>query len=109
MPRHPDGDIAIEYIGLRHGEKLHEELLLGENITPTEHPRILKSREPCMPAPELARLLEDLRAAIAKEDAEAIQAVLLGAVEGYRPEKRQLRPQARLTIDASPADTAVAT
>ena len=47
--KHPDGDIAIEYIGLRHGEKLHEELLLGENITPTEHPRILKSHEPCMP------------------------------------------------------------
>ncbi len=105
----PDGDIAIAYIGLRRGEKLHEELLLGENVGPTEHPRIRTSREPWMPAPKLARLLEDLRAAIAKEDAEAIQAVLLGAVEGYRPEKRQLRPQARLTIDASPADTAVAT
>ena len=56
--QHPDGDIAIEYIGLRHGEKLYEELLLGENITPTEHPRILKSHEPCMPAGELAKVME---------------------------------------------------
>ena len=41
---HPDGDIAIEYIGLRHGEKLHEELLLGENITP--HRARAHSQEP---------------------------------------------------------------
>ena len=64
---HPDGDIAIEYIGLRHGEKLHEELLLGENITPTEHPRILKSHEPCMPAGELAKVMDALRTAMDAE------------------------------------------
>jgi FlaA1/EpsC-like NDP-sugar epimerase len=45
-PQTPDGDIAIAYIGLRQGEKLHEELLLGENVGPTEHPRIRTSREP---------------------------------------------------------------
>ena len=52
---HADGDIAIEYIGLRHGEKLHEELLLGENVAQTDHPRILKSQEPCLAAAELAK------------------------------------------------------
>ena len=87
---HPDGDIAIEYIGLRHGEKLHEELLLGENITPTEHPRILKSHEPCMPSGELARVMDALRAAMDANNLQAIHAALMRAVEGYRPELRHL-------------------
>ena len=86
--KHPDGDIAIEYIGLRHGEKLLEELLLGENITPTEHPRILKSHEPCMPAGELAKVLGALRTAMDANDLKAIHAALMRAVEGYRPELR---------------------
>ena len=88
--RHPDGDIAIQYIGLRHGEKLHEELLLGENITRTEHPRIHKSHEPCMPAGELARVMEALRTAMDGNDLPAIHAALKRAVEGYRPELRHL-------------------
>jgi FlaA1/EpsC-like NDP-sugar epimerase len=90
--KHPDGDIAIEYIGLRHGEKLHEELLLGEHITPTEHPRILKSHEPCMPAGELAKVMDALRAAMDANDLPAIHATLMRAVEGYRPELRHLPP-----------------
>jgi UDP-N-acetylglucosamine 4,6-dehydratase len=87
---HPDGDIAIEYIGLRHGEKLHEELLLGENITPTEHPRILKSHEPCMPAGELAKVMDALRTAMEANGLKAIHAALIRAVEGYHPELRHL-------------------
>jgi FlaA1/EpsC-like NDP-sugar epimerase len=87
---HPDGDIAIEYIGLRHGEKLHEELLLGENITPTEHAHILRSHEPCMPASELAKVMGALRAAMDANDLSAIHATLTRAVEGYRPELRHL-------------------
>jgi FlaA1/EpsC-like NDP-sugar epimerase len=87
---HPDGDIAIEYIGLRHGEKLHEELLLGENITPTEHAHILRSHEPCMPAGELAGVMAALRVAIDGNDLAAIHATLMRAVEGYRPELRHL-------------------
>ncbi|HET6926994.1 MAG TPA: nucleoside-diphosphate sugar epimerase/dehydratase [Hyphomicrobiaceae bacterium] len=88
--QHPDGDIAIEYIGLRHGEKLHEELLLGENTTPTEHAHILRSHEPCMAAAELARVMDALRAAMDANDLTAIHATLMRAVEGYCPERRHL-------------------
>jgi FlaA1/EpsC-like NDP-sugar epimerase len=90
-PEHVDGDVAIEYIGLRHGEKLHEELLLGENVTRTEHPRILKSQEPCLSAGELAEQLDALRAGMEADDVQAIHAVLTRAVEGYRPELRHLK------------------
>ena len=96
----PDGDVAVEYVGLRDGEKLHEELLLGANVAPTEHPRISKSREPWLAEPQLAKVLEQLRAALAKDDVEAIHAVLMRAVEGYQPELRHLRPQAPVRIEA---------
>jgi FlaA1/EpsC-like NDP-sugar epimerase len=102
--QHPDGDIAIEYIGLRHGEKLHEELLLGENITPTEHPRILRSHEPRMPAGELAKVMETLRSAMDANNLQAIHAVLLRAVEGYHPELRHLPGSKPVNGAAHPLD-----
>jgi FlaA1/EpsC-like NDP-sugar epimerase len=88
---HPDGDIAIEYTGLREGEKLYEELLLGANVTPTEHPRIMRCLEPSLPRHELDLLLVELRASMAMGSAAAIPAVLARAVEDYRP----TRPIAR--------------
>jgi FlaA1/EpsC-like NDP-sugar epimerase len=78
----PDGDIAIQYVGLRAGEKLHEELLLNECAVATEHPRIHKSHEPFLPPDELAAALADLRAATQQGDT-AIRAVLARAVEGF--------------------------
>ncbi len=85
---HPHGDIAIEYTGLRDGEKLYEELLLGANIYPTEHPRIMRSREPCLPRHELDAVLADLRAGMADDSAATIRAILARAVEDYRPFRR---------------------
>ncbi len=82
----PDGDIAIEYIGLRPGEKLYEELLLGENATGTEHPRILRIDEPALSTEDLTRELQVLRAAMDRSDLDAIQAVLSRTVEGYKPD-----------------------
>jgi len=82
-PENPDGDIAITYTGLRSGEKLYEELLIGANTKPTEHPRIWRSDEPFLPATELARELEMLKAAMNIQDYGAMHAVLLRTVEGY--------------------------
>lgn len=82
---HPDGDIAIEYIGLRPGEKLYEELLIGENTTGTSHPRIFKNTEPVVPFEELAAVLERLEDAIHRLDEAEMQDVLRSTVEGYMP------------------------
>ena len=57
----PNGDISIVYTGLRAGEKLYEELLIGENATGTYHPRILKAREDFIPYAELQKHLDSLR------------------------------------------------
>jgi FlaA1/EpsC-like NDP-sugar epimerase len=85
---HPDGDIAIKFIGPRDGEKLYEELLLGENVVATEHPRIMRSREPLLPKPVLESLLGDLQTHMDGGDVEAMGATLARAVESYRPEPR---------------------
>ena len=81
----PDGDIAIKYIGLRRGEKLYEELLIGENTTGTGHPRIFKNNEPILPYEELITTLERLEDAIQRLDESEIQEILSLTVEGYVP------------------------
>jgi FlaA1/EpsC-like NDP-sugar epimerase len=83
--KHPDGDIAIEYVGLRPGEKLYEELLIGENTTGTSHPRIFKNSEPIVPYEELAAVLERLEDAIQRLDEAEMQELLRATVEGYVP------------------------
>jgi FlaA1/EpsC-like NDP-sugar epimerase len=87
--QHPDGDIAIEYTGLRPGEKLKEELVLNGHTTPTQHPRIFKCREPSLGAAELDSTLGALRTAMANDDVDAIRGILARSVEGYQPERRR--------------------
>lgn len=82
---HPDGDIEITVTGLRTGEKLYEELLIGDNPQPTEHPRIMKAHEPFLPWEQLQPELDDLYLAAERNDANAIKAFMLKHVQGYLP------------------------
>ncbi len=97
----PDGDIAVEYVGLRQGEKLYEELLIGENTTGTNHPRIFKNSEPILSYEELMAALERLDDAIQKVDEAELQEMLHATVEGYKP--TGATPAAGATDDWQPA------
>ncbi len=94
----PDGDIAIKYVGLRPGEKLYEELLIDERASTTEHPRIRRNNEPYLPPEKLKLELDALKAAMASGDIEAIDALLLRTVEGYRPDKRSTLPGPNISV-----------
>ena len=79
----PDGDIEFSFIGLRPGEKLYEELLIGDNPTATAHPRIMKAHEDFMAWPELMIQLEQLQQAARAENVVAIRQVLRACVHGF--------------------------
>lgn len=79
---HPDGDIEIVVTGLRPGEKLHEELLIGDGLLPTPHPRILRAAERGLSPMQIASLLREAREAVVSGDAVAARAVLFAYVEG---------------------------
>ncbi len=78
-----DGDIEFAFIGLRPGEKLYEELLIGDNPTPTTHSRIMKAHEDFMVWPELSVQLQQLRRAAEDEDVIAVREVLRACVHGF--------------------------
>jgi FlaA1/EpsC-like NDP-sugar epimerase len=82
---HPTGDIEIAVTGLRPGEKLYEELLIGDNPEPTEHPRIMKAHEPFVPWAMLQQELTVLEQAANVNDAVAIKAFMGQHVQGYQP------------------------
>lgn len=82
---HPHGDIEIEVTGLRPGEKLYEELLIGDNPQPTEHPKIMKAHEEFLSWAELQIELEALNQALQAGDAQLIRSALKKLVPGYQP------------------------
>jgi FlaA1/EpsC-like NDP-sugar epimerase len=82
---HPDGDIEIAYTGLRPAEKLFEELLIGNNVTGTEHPMILRAIEHSLPWDRVQALLDDLLVVMRRFDCPRALEILREAVVEYRP------------------------
>src|SRR6185312_12599153 len=80
-----EGDIEIVYTGLRSAEKLFEELLIGSNVTKTDHTMIMRAMEHSLPWSRMAEILEDLQAAIAQSDCREVLNLLREAVAEYRP------------------------
>jgi FlaA1/EpsC-like NDP-sugar epimerase len=84
--QNPDGDIAIEITGLRPGEKLYEELLIGNNPMTTQHVRIMKAHEEFLSWTILQKALVDLIAAVDVNDVPRMRDLIQKLVPGYSPE-----------------------
>jgi len=83
--QHPEGDIEIAYTGLRPAEKLYEELLIGNNVTGTQHPMILRAIEHSIPWERVQSMLDEILAAMSRFDCQrALQLLSEGVVE-YKP------------------------
>ncbi|WP_417314172.1 polysaccharide biosynthesis protein [Cycloclasticus pugetii] len=82
----PHGDIEIKFTGLRPGEKLYEELLIGNDVKNTDHEKIMRANESMIPWEELNVLIRRLQQAINDNDDVEIRAVLSEAVVGYKPQ-----------------------
>lgn len=79
------GDIAIVYTGLRPGEKLFEELLIGESVTGTEHPKIMRAREDFLAWGQLEPMLRRLEKACHVLDLREVGQILMATVDGFEP------------------------
>ena len=82
----PSGDIEIEITGLRPGEKLYEELLIGDNVLETRHPRIMKANEDFIPWGELQKFLEDIKLKCQVGTRSEIKLSLKQAVKEFSPQ-----------------------
>ncbi len=83
---HPDGDIEIKYTGLRPGEKLYEELLLGDNISDTDNSRIMRAREDTLLWTDLKPILDELNQASKELNHEKVRATLIKIVPEFKPQ-----------------------
>jgi FlaA1/EpsC-like NDP-sugar epimerase len=82
----PDGDIAIEFTGLRPGEKLYEELLIGDNVTETAHPKIMRAEETVIPWQTLQPTLQTMSQANETDDSALSRNLLLSTIDGFKPQ-----------------------
>ena len=83
---HPEGDIEITYTGLRPGEKLYEELLIGDNVSHTDNPLIMRAQEELLTWDELEPILNNLQAAIQDCDQHKLRELLIELVPGFKPQ-----------------------
>lgn len=84
--KNPHGDISIEFSGLRPGEKLYEELLIGDNVVATQHPMIMSANEDHIPWDVLTVRLSELIKALECDDYARVRQLLRETVSGYSPE-----------------------
>lgn len=82
----PNGDIEIVYTGLRPGEKLYEELLIGDNVLPTNHEKIMCAEEEVIVWSELKPMIDGLQMATDLINFEEVRVILQKAVSGYKPQ-----------------------
>jgi FlaA1/EpsC-like NDP-sugar epimerase len=82
----PEGDIEIKYTGLRAGEKLYEELLIGDNVSKTENPLIMRAKEDKFEWVDLKSLLDKLSVSNKKSDHNSTREILRKIVSGFSPE-----------------------
>tara|TARA_Y200000002_G_scaffold383217_1_gene404107 strand:- start:5296 stop:6981 length:1686 start_codon:yes stop_codon:yes gene_type:complete len=80
-----DYSIDIDYIGLRAGEKLKEELILGNNLGPTNNPKVMKANEEFLNWKKVQHMIDNIRAAILDNDTEKIKKLMLEYVTDYKP------------------------
>lgn len=84
--QNPSGDIEIKCTGLRDGEKLYEELLIGDDVVRTDHSMIMRANEAKLPWEQLLTVLSNLSHALDAYDHESIRTLLLDNVNGYNPQ-----------------------
>jgi len=83
---HPDGDIEIEFTGLRPGEKLYEELLIGDNVSKTDNPMIMRAEEEMLAWDDLKLIIDELERAIDSCDQDKLRQLLIKAVPSFKPQ-----------------------
>ena len=84
---HPTGEIQIQFTGLRPGEKLYEELIIGGDVDRTPHPAIMTARESFVPWAEFEDTLQRLEAAVSQRDGKAVRAIVERTAGVKRPEQ----------------------
>ena len=83
----PDGDIRIEFTGLRPGEKLYEELLIGSDVIQSEHPKIMQAKENQLSFEQVLHCIKVIKDARETQDEMVVKEILLKYIDGYTSEK----------------------
>ena len=86
----PEGDIKIQFTGLRPGEKLYEELLIGDNVTRTEHSRILRAQEDFLSSKEIDKYLNLILESEEYRNVDTLKEIFKETVSGFIPEEKNI-------------------